>query len=218
MLNRDGLIAQLFASCDADGDGRLSMDELRTFAELTGFKSGEQSWSEAFTLLCAERNVDPATGFDIDEWSALISDEDECNACLCSNSDIVRIMLMIKCEQMVKDEEIVQGEEFEQDRRMRCNKGHRLEIRSLGVLEGRVNPSKCSVCHEVIFRKEARYSCKTCRYNVCSSCYGDQHETPSSDASSTDVPSCSDGELSTTPDFQEQWSYSLRNLQSIQVS
>jgi hypothetical protein len=233
MLNRDGLVAELFVSLDEDADGRLSMNEFRMFADLTGFKGGDHTWAEAFLVLCAERNVDPAVGFGVDDWTKLICDEDEENACFCSNSEIVRITLLKKCEDMVK------GDEAKQDPLQYCSKGHGLHVRTLGVLEGRVNPSKCSVCCEVILRKEPRYSCKTCRYNVCRSCRDDPC---SSDVSSTDVPSSSDGELSATPEdstslrllggkvaagsgaaaarhiaSKEQWSSSLRNLQNIQA-
>lgn len=97
-MEHAGLIRQLFEVCDVDGDGRLRSRDLRRFAELTGFEGGDAEWPEAFKALCASRSINPALGLSIGDWAALVDDDDEENACFCSDGDLRRILKVLSAE------------------------------------------------------------------------------------------------------------------------
>jgi len=74
-MERAGLVKELFQLCDLDGDGKLTDQELRPFAELTGYEGGDEEWPEAFAELCSMRKVSVDLGLSLKEWTALINDD-----------------------------------------------------------------------------------------------------------------------------------------------
>jgi hypothetical protein len=216
MMKRADLIDELFRSCDVDGDGILSVEEARLFADFTGFKAGNPEWLEAFNILCSDRNIDPAIGLDKETFTSMINDDDEENACYCANADIVRILLILRC--IAKDKA--------SPSKTHCNAGHRLRNRHLGIFEGHVNCSQCRICWQFIPRKEARLSCKDCHYSVCLGCHSGaklgetcssvgSNKDAHSDVDSTDVPSTPQTFRSNT--FLSDWSTSMRDMQCMQT-
>mmetsp|Transcript_34241 Transcript_34241/g.54585 ORF Transcript_34241/g.54585 Transcript_34241/m.54585 type:complete len:179 (+) Transcript_34241:57-593(+) len=167
-MARLGLIAELFAACDTDGDGRITSGEMRLYAEQTGFDGSDIEWSEAFSVLCDERNVHPERGFDRNAWEVLLTDSDEGNACFCSDSDLPRILAVLKGEANVKTTSPLK---VVSRHLTHCSCDHILKFRVLHGLEGRVNASRCQACRKEIPRKESRYSCKACHYNICRDCH-----------------------------------------------
>eukprot|EP00425_Heterocapsa_triquetra_P010259 CAMPEP_0195125380 /NCGR_PEP_ID=MMETSP0448-20130528/132876_1 /TAXON_ID=66468 /ORGANISM="Heterocapsa triquestra, Strain CCMP 448" /LENGTH=78 /DNA_ID=CAMNT_0040163011 /DNA_START=14 /DNA_END=247 /DNA_ORIENTATION=- len=63
--------------CDGDGDGVLKEEEMRTFAELTGFDGSREAWAEEYVMLCSESGVNPALGIGQDLFVRLLNDESE---------------------------------------------------------------------------------------------------------------------------------------------
>jgi len=84
---RDAAIAELFRKCDVDRDGHLSVVEMRTFAELTGFEGGHTEWAEEFELLCAESRVDPARGISLELFNQFVNDQSD-NGQYCTDEEL----------------------------------------------------------------------------------------------------------------------------------
>ncbi|CAE8642861.1 unnamed protein product [Polarella glacialis] len=53
----------------------------------------------------------------------------------------------------------------------RCPKDHVLHEVRLEWHEGYVHTRTCTVCSQSILRSDARHNCKSCDYNVCSTCF-----------------------------------------------
>jgi len=108
------------------------------------------------------------------------------NACFCGDENIARFLSELRAFNI--DRRLSNSEglstvgsvlDYRDDmqRRTQCRKGHDVQLRSLGRLEGRVKLSECQVCLSKIPRKEARYSCQACHYNVCRACYAMSSQT-----------------------------------------
>jgi len=72
---RPELVSEVFRLCDTDGDGRLSLMEMRTFAEGVGFEGTAEEWVEAYIVLCSANNVDPDRGFSKTMFARLVKDQ-----------------------------------------------------------------------------------------------------------------------------------------------
>ena len=68
------LVSEVFRLCDIDGDGWLSLMELRTFAEGMGFEGTAEEWVEAYIVLCSANNVDPDRGFSKTMFARMVND------------------------------------------------------------------------------------------------------------------------------------------------
>lgn len=86
-LLRQNLISALFGVCDVDGDCFLSMDEMRMFANLTGFDGSDQEWRNEFTSLCSEHSANGCLGIDVALFEKLVNDESECG-CYCTDDEL----------------------------------------------------------------------------------------------------------------------------------
>lgn len=76
-----------FDACDFDGDGRLCAEELRPFAQQTGFEGSDTEWTSEYELLCNERGVDPQIGLDLQLMERLIDDESD-SGFYCDDNDL----------------------------------------------------------------------------------------------------------------------------------
>ncbi|CAK0868513.1 unnamed protein product, partial [Prorocentrum cordatum] len=85
---RDQLKAALFGRLDADGDGRLLKEELRRFAQGTGFDGDEADWTEEYGDLCESLGRRPSEGLDATAFSELVDDED----CYCDDAELQGIL------------------------------------------------------------------------------------------------------------------------------
>lgn len=156
-LSRMGLIYAVFSACDADGDGLLRKQELRRFAEQTGFCGNDAEWNEAYELLCSENGIsDPALGVDARLLFRLVDNED--NRCFCSNGDLRRILERLELE-------VEEQERY-------CNNGHVMQRTQLKFLQGRVRRRRCEQCGQAIQRAEPRLQCTSprCRHSLCRHC------------------------------------------------
>merc|ERR1712129_429204 len=57
--SRSELVRLIFEACDSDGDQRLSLREMRRFAEAIGFGGEDQEWEEEFAALFDGRSERP---------------------------------------------------------------------------------------------------------------------------------------------------------------
>jgi len=74
---RPELVSEVFRLCETDGDGRLSLMELRTFAEGVGFEGTAEEWVEAYIVLCSANNVDPDRGFSKAMFARMVKDHSD---------------------------------------------------------------------------------------------------------------------------------------------
>lgn len=70
---REELLFSVFFAFDRDGDRLLRCEEMRRFAELTGFDGGAEEWAEIFSALLDEAPGPQADAIDFDFFSALLS-------------------------------------------------------------------------------------------------------------------------------------------------
>lgn len=84
------LTSALFRVCDVDGDGFLSMDEMRVFANSTGFDGDEEEWAEEFRLICSEHCVKAEVGLDVSLFEMLVNDASE-SGCHCTDQELQEI-------------------------------------------------------------------------------------------------------------------------------
>jgi len=86
---RTKLIESVFRACDEDGDGSLSMLEMRSFAVQTGFDGEDEEWEEQFHALLSYGN--PTVGIDLAKLVALVNDE-SADGCFCSNEELQEML------------------------------------------------------------------------------------------------------------------------------
>lgn len=86
-LQREDLKKQLFASVDANGDGRLQQDEMRSLADLTGFEGTDEEWKIEYMKLCSEHGIDPQYGIPEDVVMELLEDRSE-SGCYCTTLEL----------------------------------------------------------------------------------------------------------------------------------
>lgn len=90
-LTRKQLIASVFRACDLDGNGRLSCVEMEAFARQTGFDGPAEDWATEFGALCADHNVGPSDGINLDTFAELVDDESD-NGCYCTDDELVDML------------------------------------------------------------------------------------------------------------------------------
>merc|ERR1712176_28368 len=88
---RSELIRAVFRACDADGNGRLTKDELQRFAVHTGFDGGSDDWAEEYNMLCEERRCDPSEGLCARRFVELVNDDTE-TGCPCTDEELRKIL------------------------------------------------------------------------------------------------------------------------------
>mmetsp|Transcript_78046 Transcript_78046/g.246529 ORF Transcript_78046/g.246529 Transcript_78046/m.246529 type:complete len:665 (+) Transcript_78046:60-2054(+) len=91
VLSRMDLVRAVFNACDANGDGRLSAEEMRAFAGHIGFEGGDNDWSSEFQMLCEEHGRTAQDGVDREMFSQLVNDQTDAG-CYCSDDEL-RIMV-----------------------------------------------------------------------------------------------------------------------------
>eukprot|EP00931_Biecheleriopsis_adriatica_P068625 TRINITY_DN42557_c0_g1_i1.p1 TRINITY_DN42557_c0_g1~~TRINITY_DN42557_c0_g1_i1.p1 ORF type:complete len:1363 (-),score=285.37 TRINITY_DN42557_c0_g1_i1:47-4135(-) len=69
---------------------RLGLQELRPFAEFTGWEGSDAEWEEEFRSLCAYLGSDPACGLGLDAFNALVDDVSE-QGCQCSDEELCQL-------------------------------------------------------------------------------------------------------------------------------
>lgn len=93
---RQDLVAALFHVCDADSDGRLSVGELRKFAELAGwFDGSEEEFSKEYEAMCSHIGTDAAIGVDIVLLGCLVNDETEDTGCYCTDEQLQSMLVKL---------------------------------------------------------------------------------------------------------------------------
>lgn len=85
--SRTELLRAVFRLCDADRDGRLSSQELRTFAVQTGFDGSEEDWAAEYAALCRHANVEWREGVPCQAFEDMV-DETEEGGCFCPDDEL----------------------------------------------------------------------------------------------------------------------------------
>jgi len=106
-LPRRGLIHAVFLACDSDGNGLLSRDEMRRFAELSAFDGSDTQWADAYGVLCSENDVDPHAGVDEALLAQLIDDEE--HGWYCSDDDLHKILRGLQAAAPLSRQEILRA-------------------------------------------------------------------------------------------------------------
>jgi len=88
---RSELIRAVFRACDADGNGRLTKDELERFAVHTGFDGGKDDWAEEYIILCEERSCNPSEGLCARRFVELVNDDTE-TGCPCTDEELRKML------------------------------------------------------------------------------------------------------------------------------
>jgi len=99
LRSRRDLILEAFATCDADGDGRLSCCEMRRFADFTGFQGDAQAWNNEYRLLCLDHKADPSAGVDLTLFTEMVSDDSD-SGCYCTNSELQSMLAQWRREEL----------------------------------------------------------------------------------------------------------------------
>lgn len=92
---RESSIRDLFQMCDVSADGRLSVEEMRTFAELTGFEGSAEEWAEEFAMLCSENGVDLSKGIHIELFVQFVNDESDSGQ-YCTDDEIEEMLQTLR--------------------------------------------------------------------------------------------------------------------------
>lgn len=92
-------IRSIFRECDSDHDGRLQLQELRTFAIETGFNDGEEVWGEEYAAICADGGVDPKRGLHEAAFTALVNDKSDAG-CYCGDDELHAILLRLRATRL----------------------------------------------------------------------------------------------------------------------
>merc|ERR1712151_882843 len=79
---------EIFALCDANGDGVLNEREMLRLAVHTGFEGTPEKWSEQFGVLCRKNNRDPSAGVDIVLMEKLLSDDSDDGSHFTADSEL----------------------------------------------------------------------------------------------------------------------------------
>jgi len=86
---RSELIHSVFCACDTDGDGVLSLQEMRSFAILSSFDGGEDEWRELFEgLLCTEGSSSCSSGIRESLFTRLVSDSSGTSEMYCTDEEL----------------------------------------------------------------------------------------------------------------------------------
>lgn len=88
VADRQALVRSVFQAFDVDQDGRLNKQEMRAFAESTGFDGGDAAWDEAYEVLCKEKKRDPVFGVDLNFFSSLVNDKEDAAGCYCTDVEL----------------------------------------------------------------------------------------------------------------------------------
>jgi Ca2+-binding EF-hand superfamily protein len=99
LRSRTDLVREVFAVCDADGDGRLTCWEMRRFADWTGFQGDAQAWNNEYRLLCADHKADPSAGVDLTLFTEIVSDDSD-SGCYCTNSELQSMLAQWRQEEL----------------------------------------------------------------------------------------------------------------------
>jgi len=89
--SRSDLARAVFRACDADGDGHLSCQEMRSFAGRIGFEGSDAEWAAEYQKLLSERGGNATKGIDLDLFLQLLEDESD-DGCYCTDGEL-RTML-----------------------------------------------------------------------------------------------------------------------------
>merc|ERR1712216_1101405 len=93
-VERDALIEELFAACDADGNGHLNQEELAEVA-FHGWDVLDEDWHEVYSLLCSVHKIDPSLGMNLKHFRELLSNQCEDGyTTYCTNDDLRRLITL----------------------------------------------------------------------------------------------------------------------------
>merc|ERR1712118_167448 len=67
-----GRVRTLFTALDSDGDGFLNVNEMKVFAQFTGFTGTDDEWTCEFPLLFDGPTANPAQGVDFELFARLV--------------------------------------------------------------------------------------------------------------------------------------------------
>jgi len=88
---RPELVRAVFRACDADGDGRLSSEEMRSFAVLTGFQGSDAQWEREFAELCADGGRRIAAGVSAPLFAQLVDDPSD-GGLFCADDELRQLL------------------------------------------------------------------------------------------------------------------------------
>jgi len=71
---RPDLINRAFRALDANDDGFLNKEEMKKFAELSGFSGTPAKWANEFRMMCSGVGADIATGLDSGDFRKVINE------------------------------------------------------------------------------------------------------------------------------------------------
>merc|ERR1740121_1704705 len=73
--SRMQLVESVFRLCDTGGDGRLTEEKLRIFAQRTGFDGSRDEWAKEYAQLCTDRGLSAAEGLRFEDFVRLLEDD-----------------------------------------------------------------------------------------------------------------------------------------------
>lgn len=89
-FQRAPLIKAIFIALDLDADGLLCCDELRHFAEMSGFDGSDEEWGTEFRLLSEEWNTESSGGIDQAVFAEMVNEKSN-SGCYCTDQELQAI-------------------------------------------------------------------------------------------------------------------------------
>jgi Ca2+-binding EF-hand superfamily protein len=86
--DRSSLVRAVFEAFDIDQDGRLNREEMRNFAESTGFDGGDAAWNEAYDVLCKAKDRNPSEGVSLEFFASLVNDKHDEAGVYCTDDEL----------------------------------------------------------------------------------------------------------------------------------
>ena len=90
---RRDLLTAAFEALNWTGTGQLSADEMRPFANETGFKGTDEEWKEEFKMLLQECGEN--AGITLPNFAKLVNDTSE-DGCYCSNQGLRKLITSLE--------------------------------------------------------------------------------------------------------------------------
>ena len=98
---RDDLLQRVFKALNLSGNGHLASEEMRPFAEATGFDGNDQDWKQEFELLKRECKAS-GPGISLEDFKRLANDQSD-DGCFCSDSDLQALLARLESRRATKN-------------------------------------------------------------------------------------------------------------------
>jgi Ca2+-binding EF-hand superfamily protein/predicted GNAT family acetyltransferase len=93
---RQKRVRTLFKALDSDEDGFLNVNEMKVFAEFTGFSGTDDEWTCEFPLLFDGPTANPAKGVDFELFARLVDNTSEAEGCYCTDAELAKMLKIMQ--------------------------------------------------------------------------------------------------------------------------